>query len=93
MVTGASTRIGYELAKRCAAEGFDLMGTKVGQGDKDDPAHVARVGFDAMMGGEGDVVSGWENTLQAAVANVTPAARLAQQHRKQAESSGGDRGA
>jgi short-subunit dehydrogenase len=25
MVTGASTRIGYELAKRCAAEGFDLI--------------------------------------------------------------------
>ena len=70
-----------------------MMDTKVGQGEKDDPADVARVGFDAMMRGEGDVVSGWENKLQAAVASVTPAARLAQQHRKKAEPGGGDRGA
>jgi hypothetical protein len=38
-----------------------------------------------MMDGEGDVVAGWKNKLQAAVANVTPASVLAQQHRKQAE--------
>src|SRR4026207_1489430 len=37
-----------------------LVGPKVGQGKKDDPADVARVGFDAMMRGEGDVVSGWK---------------------------------
>ena len=56
----------------------DMLDTKVGSEDKDDPAMVARQGFDAMVKGEGDVV-------QSAVANVTPAEMLAKQHRKMAE--------
>lgn len=67
----------------------DLMDTKVGQEEKDDPAEVAQVGFDALMKGEGDVVSGWKNKLQSAVANVTPSAMLAEQHRKMAEPGSG----
>ena len=63
--------------------------TKIGQAKKDDPAMVARVGWDAMMAGEGDVVAGWKNKLQSAVANVTPAGMLAGQHRKQAEPGSG----
>ena len=63
----------------------DMLDTKVGSGKKDDPADVAKVGFKAMMDGEGDVVAGWKNKLQAAVANVTPASVLAQMHRKEAE--------
>ena len=55
------------------------------QGKKGDPADVARVGFDAMMRGDGDVVSGWKNKLQSAIANVTPAGVLAEQHRRMAE--------
>ena len=51
----------------------DMLDTKVGQGKKDDPADVAGTGFKAMMNGEGDVVSGWHNKLQSAIANVTPA--------------------
>ena len=66
-------------------ERADMLDTKVGQGKKDDPADVARVGFDAMMRGDGDVVSGWKNKLQSAIANVTPAAILAEQHRRMAE--------
>jgi short-subunit dehydrogenase len=66
-------------------ERADMLDTKVGQGKKDDPADVARVGFDAMMRGDGDVVSGWQNKLQSAIANVTPAAVLAEQHRRMAE--------
>ena len=62
----------------------DMVDTKVGQGKKDDPADVARTGFKAMMNGEGDVVSGWHNKLQSAIANVTPASVLAEQHRKKA---------
>jgi short-subunit dehydrogenase len=62
----------------------DMLDTKVGQGKKDDPAAVARTGFKAMMNGEGDVVSGWHNKLQSAIANVTPASVLAEQHRKKA---------
>ena len=59
-------------------ERADMLDTKVGQGKKDDPADVARVGFDAMMRGDGDVVSGWKNKLQSAIANVTPAGVLAE---------------
>ena len=68
-------------------ERADMLDTKVGQGKKDDPADVARTGFDAMMRGDGDVVSGWKNKLQSAIANVTPAGLLAEQHRKMAEPS------
>ncbi|GGC78376.1 SDR family NAD(P)-dependent oxidoreductase [Chelatococcus reniformis] len=69
----------------------DLMDTAVGQQKKDDPAAVAKVGFDAMMKGEGDVVAGWKNKLQATMAHVTPAAVLAEQHRKMAEPGSGGR--
>lgn len=63
----------------------DMLDTQVGQQEKDDPADVAHIGFTAMMQGEGDVVSGWKNKLQSAIANVTPASVLAEQHRKMAE--------
>jgi short-subunit dehydrogenase len=67
-------------------ERADLMDTKVGTTDsKMDPASVAAVGFKAMMEGEGDVVAGIKNKLQVAMANVTPAGVLAEQHRKMAE--------
>jgi short-subunit dehydrogenase len=66
-------------------ERADMLDTQVGQQEKDDPAEVAKIGFEAMMKGEGDVVSGWKNKLQSALANVTPASRLAEQHRKMAE--------
>jgi short-subunit dehydrogenase len=66
-------------------ERADMLDTKVGQGTKDDAADVARVGFDAMMRGDGDAVSGWKNKLQSAIANVTPAGLLAEQHRRMAE--------
>lgn len=62
-----------------------LMDTKVGQSPKDDPAEVAKVGFEAMMDGEGDVVSGWKNKVQSAIANVLPSDMLAEQHRKMNE--------
>jgi uncharacterized protein len=65
-------------------ERADMLDTKVGQGKKDDPADVAATGFAAMMNGEGDVVSGWHNKLQSAIANITPASVLAEQHRKKA---------
>lgn len=71
-------------------ERADMLDTKVGQQEKDDPAKVARDGFDAMMNGEGDVVSGWKNKLQTTLANVTPAGMLAEQHRKMAEPGSGE---
>lgn len=66
-------------------ERADMMDTKVGQAKKDDAADVAKTGFDAMMKGEGDVVSGWKNKLQTAIASVTPAGMLAEMHRGMAE--------
>ncbi|WP_438754476.1 SDR family NAD(P)-dependent oxidoreductase [Pararhizobium sp. O133] len=61
-----------------------MLDTDVGQSEKDDPADVAKVGFDALMKGEGDVVAGWKNKLQTLMANVTPAGMLAEQHAKMA---------
>ena len=69
-------------------ERADMQDTKVGQQKKDDPADVAKTGFEAMMKGEGDVVSGLKNKIQAAVASVTPSSVLAEQHRKKAEPQG-----
>jgi len=66
-------------------ERADMLDTKVGSSKKDDAADVAETGFKAMMSGDGDVVSGWHNKLQSAIANVTPAGMLAQQHRKMAQ--------
>jgi uncharacterized protein len=70
-------------------ERADMMDTDVGQGSKDDPADVAKVGYEAMMRGEGDIVSGWKNKLTTAIASVTPAGMLAEQHRKMAEPGSG----
>jgi short-subunit dehydrogenase len=67
----------------------DMLDTKVGQEEKDDPADVAKTGFEAMMKGEGDVVTGWQNKLQTTLANVTPSEMLAERHRKIAEPESG----
>lgn len=62
-----------------------MMDTKVGTAKKDDAAMVAQVGFEAMLAGRGDVVSGLKNKLQTVMASVTPSGVLASQHRKIAE--------
>lgn len=62
----------------------EMLDTRVGQAKKDDPAAVARDGFDALMRGEADVVSGWKNKIQAALTSFTPAASLAESHRRMA---------
>ncbi|HEY4425462.1 MAG TPA: SDR family NAD(P)-dependent oxidoreductase [Pyrinomonadaceae bacterium] len=59
--------------------------TEIGQSKKDDPVDVAKVGFDAMMNGEGDVVSGFKNKVMSTVASVTPSGVLAEQHGKKAK--------
>ncbi len=66
-------------------ERAEMTDTKVGTSKKDDPADVARQGFDAMMRGEGDVVTGWMNKLRSAIATITPSGVLAEMHRKMAE--------
>ncbi len=63
----------------------DMLDTKVGAGKKDDAGDVARQGFDAMMRGDGQVITGWQNKLQAAIAHVASSDVLAEMHRKKAE--------
>ena len=64
----------------------DMLDTSVGSDpNKSDPADVAKDGWDALMAGKASIVSGWKNKIQSAVANVTPNAVLAEQHRKMAE--------
>ena len=64
----------------------DMLDTSVGSDPKkSDPADVARDGWDALMAGKAQVVSGWKNKIQSAVANVTPNAVLAERHRAMAE--------
>jgi uncharacterized protein len=65
-------------------ERADMLDTKVGTAKKDDPAMVAQQGFDAMMKGQGDVVTGWMNKLQSAIALITPSDMLAEKHREMA---------
>jgi uncharacterized protein len=72
-------------------ERADLMDTKIGQSKKDDPADVAKVGYDAMIAGDGDVVSGWHNKLQSAIASITPSGILAEMHRSKAEPGSGSK--
>jgi uncharacterized protein len=66
-------------------ERADMLDTKVGQQKKQDPAEVAQAGFDALMKGEGDVVTGWQNKLRSAIASITPSGMLAEIHRDMAE--------
>lgn len=70
-------------------ERADLMDTKVGQGKKEDPVKTAKTGYEAMKKGEGDVVSGFMNKVQAAIAAVTPQGVLAEMHRGMAEPGSG----
>jgi len=73
-------------------EFFDRAGmadTSVATGKLDDPAKVAQDGYNAMMKGESEVVSGWKNKIQSSIANVTPAPVLAEMHRKMAEPGSG----
>ena len=67
-------------------ERAEMMDTSVGVNpNKSDPADVAKDGWEAVMSGKASIVSGWKNKIQVAAANVTPAAVLAEQHRKMAE--------
>jgi len=64
----------------------DMRDTKVGASDKDDPAQVARQGFEALMAGEDHVVAGsFKNKVQAAAAKVMSDPAKAEMHRRMAE--------
>jgi short-subunit dehydrogenase len=54
--------------------------TKVGAQKKDDPADVAKVGFEALMSGKDSVISGIMNKIQANIAKVIPQVAAAKMH-------------
>ena len=67
-------------------ERAQLLDTRMGADlKKDDPAMVARMGFEAMLEGEADVVTGWKSKAQVIASKVMPAQAVAEAHRKLAE--------
>jgi short-subunit dehydrogenase len=62
-----------------------MMDTKVGTAKKDDPADVAKAGWDAMLKGERSVIYGFKNKMQVAASKVLGGGVSAEMHRKQAE--------
>lgn len=64
----------------------DMDDTKVGASKKDDPAEVAKQGFDALMAGKDDIIAGSLKTkLQGTVSKVLPETVNAEQHRNLSE--------
>jgi short-subunit dehydrogenase len=70
----------------------DMGDTKLGASEhKDDPAVVAKQGYEAMMAGKDHVVAGsFKNKAQVAAAKVLPDTALAAQHRKMSEPGSAD---
>jgi short-subunit dehydrogenase len=67
-------------------ERAEMEDTEVGAGEKDDPAEVARQGFDALMAGKERVVAGaFKNKAQVAASRVLSDSVKAEKHREMAE--------
>jgi uncharacterized protein len=73
-------------------ERADMLDTKVGSGSKDDPADVARDGFDALMNGDERVVShSFSTKAQGRASRLMPDRVKAMMHRRMAEPGSGKR--
>jgi uncharacterized protein len=71
-------------------ERADMLDTKVGASDKDDPADVARKGFEALMAGKERVVAASLSTkLQGRGSRLLPDSAKAAMHRRMAEPGSG----
>jgi short-subunit dehydrogenase len=67
-------------------ERADMEDTAVGSEEKDDPAEVARQGFDALIAGEEKVVGGaFKNKVQTVAGKLIPDSKKAEMHRQMAE--------
>ncbi|WP_219509000.1 SDR family NAD(P)-dependent oxidoreductase [Nonomuraea ceibae] len=68
-----------------------MTDTRVGSGNKDDPAQVAAQAYEALMAGKDHVVAGSvKNRVMAGAAKVLPEKAKAQAHRRMAEPGSGD---
>jgi hypothetical protein len=66
----------------------DMEASKmVQEGDKDDPAKVAKDGYEALLAGKDKIVSGFKNKLMAAAGNLLPDDVMADQMHKQTKPS------
>lgn len=66
--------------------------TKVGMSEKDDPADLAKTGFEALMAGDDHVVAGsFKKKVQATMTHVLPGIVTAEMRRKQAGPAHDDR--
>lgn len=64
----------------------DMVDTKAGTMKKDDPADVAKTGFEALMAGKDKIIAGnLMNRVQGHLAGVMPDEMTAAQHRKLSE--------
>lgn len=67
-------------------ERAEMLDTPVGEEEKDDPAEVAREGFEALMAGREKVVGGsFKNKAQTVLGKVVPDSVKAEMHRKMAQ--------
>ena len=62
-------------------ERAEMMDTRAGQAKKDDPAMVAKAGYDALMAGKDKVVPSLKNKVMGAVADLLPDSVAASVHR------------
>lgn len=70
----------------------EMDDTKVGTDKKDDPASVAKQGFEALMADKDDVIAGSLMTkIQGTVSKVLPDTINAEQHRKLSEPGSGNK--
>jgi short-subunit dehydrogenase len=72
-------------------ERSDQLDTRIGAARKQPADEVAMLGFEAMMRGDGEVITGWQNKLQAAISHLIPSGLLAEPHRRQTEPGGARR--
>ena len=67
-------------------ERAEMEDTPLGEAEKDDPAEVARQGFEALMAGREKVVAGsFENRLQTVAGRFVPDSAKAEMHRRTAQ--------
>ncbi|HEU5101781.1 MAG TPA: hypothetical protein VFU22_22325 [Roseiflexaceae bacterium] len=73
-------------------ERADMEDTRAGEGKKDDPAKVAKQGFEALMDSNDHVVAGsFKNKAQATVANILPQTVNPEVHRKMTKLGSGNK--
>jgi short-subunit dehydrogenase len=63
----------------------DLLDTKLGTEEKMSAAEVAEQGFEAMMNGDANVITGLKNKMQVAMSRVMGSETMAEKHRSEAE--------